>query len=246
MFSGASWAGPLEGRYLVASAPQPFDAFYDREANLTWLADANYVKSHCEASATTIDRAWFERIAATAKPEWLLPLGRPIDTMDMICGTGAVVLPFAKALVATLNIGGVSGWTLPPVRPKSGSTFDKAELTPKGNGAPNAKTGPLRHLMQVHLKLAPKITGMSGNTATDAEIAPKTAVPGLSNGYFANVTDGAYWLEPQGKIPLPQVENKMSICYQLSFAGAQVVCPTVAGHRAAVWPVHEGDVGRKK
>jgi hypothetical protein len=78
-----TWETTLQGRDLDGDTSNGFEAFYDTDLKITWLADANY--------AATIG--------------WISP--------SLQVGGGWMTLDEGMALLKTLDIGGVTGWRAP-------------------------------------------------------------------------------------------------------------------------------------
>lgn len=81
-----TWETTLQGRDLDGNASNGFEAFYDTALNITWLADANYADT----------------------------IGYVSPSFNV--GGGYMTLDEGKALVKSLNIGGVTGWRAPSLK----------------------------------------------------------------------------------------------------------------------------------
>lgn len=235
-------AAALEGRYLETTPEQGFDAYYDPDTNLTWLADANYLRSHCASKEDPqqLNKPFIEKILAAMQPEWLEGSGRPgIDVpTDLQCHAGTASWPFAMAFVKSLEIGGISGWTLPPVTPVNDKAFDRSEMTGKTALGITSTKSPLPRMM--HAVLGVKATG-GFNPAVQLEFKDM-AISGVMNGVIRNVsTGGDYWMQPTVPLPAPSA----TLCYKGTMGGMQNMCVKTFGTNALIWPVHAGDVGRK-
>jgi hypothetical protein len=77
-----TWLATLAGRDLDGNAANGFEAYYDSDLNITWLADANYAASHGTSrdGRLTWDSAvsWVNALSVSGVSGWRLP--RMLDT----------------------------------------------------------------------------------------------------------------------------------------------------------------------
>lgn len=118
----------LQGRDLDGQSANGFEAFYDTELNISWLADASY-------------------------PATLKLGAASVDARDPWDSTANVALRWdeAVAFVGNLNVSGIGGWRLPNRTAGVGVMCGVVPSSDACTHAPNLKDSELAHLYYVTL-----------------------------------------------------------------------------------------------
>lgn len=165
-----TWQTTLQGRELDGNLENGYEAYYDIDLNITWLADANYAQT---SGYTSVANGGVDRYSVyDINVKWI---------------NGGMGWNAAKSWAENLNVGGVTGWRLPKMVDVgvSGCASDSARTGVKCNSYVNPKTSEVDHLFYVTL----------GNKA---HYPPLENNPGLllnNTGPFKNIQVSDYWFD---------------------------------------------------
>lgn len=167
-----TWETTLQGRDLDGNLENGYEAYYDTELNITWLADANYAKT---SGYTSVANGGVGRYSV---------YDINVKVVDGGMGWGA-----AKSWAEKLNVGGITGWRLPTMVDVgvSGCASDTARTGESCNWYVNPKTSETAHLFYVTL----------GNRV---KYPPVEMNPGLflsNTGPFKNIQAADYWFDDE-------------------------------------------------
>lgn len=200
-----TWASTLQARDLDGNAGNGPEAWYDTVLDITWLADA--------------------RAGAGSR----FDSGNRSSVTD-----GMMTWANANAWAASLDVGGVTGWRMPVVRPVDGRAFQYYYPTDDFSGRRDvsynivATQSELAHLFHVTL----------GNRSFVDVTGRRQSGPGLANtGPFVHMDPlGHYWTGTGVATP----EAPASAWSFWVYDGYQSHAPRVNEWYA--WAVHSGDV----
>lgn len=211
-----NWTTSLQARDLDGNVANGAEAFYDTMLGITWLANAN------AAQATPYDT-------------------RDPDDTDGRFGTATdgQLSPLDALLWAEqLDVGGVTGWRLPQIRPIDGVAFRYSEKdfysghSDAGFNVMGANTE-LGHLHYVTLGM-PGAFDSQGREMDRDELFAR-----FNPGPFTNVGRSASWI---GQKYFGPVRNNEPAMWRYEMMdGGQFGTPTY--RNATAWAVHDGDVG---
>ena len=161
----------LVGRLPATPGGTDYQAYYDTQADLTWLADANYAKT----SGWAADHAYGYGFGI-----WV------------VSPSGLMSWAPAQAWVSSLNIGGVTGWRLP-------TTIDVgSDGTTYSNLYQGVDTG---YNITTHSELSNLFYNVLGNAAaydTNGNQRTCATLPGkclTNHGPFTNIQPAGYWAD---------------------------------------------------
>lgn len=102
----------LQGRDLDGDSSNGFEAYYDTQQDISWLADANYFKTQLSAQSTAGDQvALIQRIIDQVG----VIDNHPLTMMDFNATSGSMSWWGAMAWAQSLTVQGIQGWRLPKI-----------------------------------------------------------------------------------------------------------------------------------
>jgi fibronectin-binding autotransporter adhesin len=208
-----TWQTTLLGRDLDGNFANGYEAYFDIDLDITWLADANYAK------ASGYDEDGF---------------------LDFYT---------ARSWVANLNVNGITGWRLPDVNPRDGSTYFVVYYTyPQRYFATRLTTDDTSdvgyNITSTKSELAHLYNVTLGNKGFFDASGNQQTGWGLTNtGPFKNILANRFWLnEDECRC---NFFRPVQVDYAWNFSVAEGVQHHLGGTRMSwgAWAVHAGDVG---
>ncbi len=162
-----TWETSLQGRDLDGNTANGYEAYYDTDLNITWLADANYAVSSKTASGGVIPGNAYGG--------------------DVVWTDGRMGWDAAKAWATALNVNGVTGWRLPSYVDTGAPGCNFAYSGTDCGFNVNTASSELAHLFHVTL---------GNNSVFDAagNIRNSYSYGLVNTGPFKNLLDDVYWL----------------------------------------------------
>lgn len=246
-----TWRTTLQARDLDGNLATT-EAYYDTVLNVTWLADANYAQTVSAANngvLITLPKSLLNLVPNSFSPEWdpriiegLAPwedsdfVVRP-DLSDLVASNYTTVKPdngkltweTAKSWLASLRLGGVSGWRLPNVVAAEGISPYGDE--PGGGYDISAPSNELAHLVHVTLGNSSSCEGGKVNCGRLGERS-------FQSGPFINVQPDLYWSNTVSPSDYPWADFVFSYDMRTNYQGTQL-----EGQELHAWALHSGDVG---
>ena len=192
-------AATVVGRDLDGNAANGFEAYYDSQQNVTWLADANAFATRLNGLASFTERSSYINSILAAAPiidghaVTLHDLG--VDTQYM-SPTGAMTWWGAMAFAAVASFHGRSDWRLPTLVDALNPGCDAGFQGTDCGWSVDTTDAELAHMYYDILDRPPG-RGPAGEQWPAYGIPNQTAmpIPGVSNGIVFNLKSDSYWYD---------------------------------------------------